>query len=61
MPYQSLMPPYFSKTEPKYQQYHAATSLEQLQALRDVLLNYPRVSSLEVNRLYVPDAAAEKK
>lgn len=52
VPYSSVMPPYFDRNELKYQHLHAGTAEEQIQALRDALLNYPRVSSLPVNRLY---------
>jgi hypothetical protein len=55
------MPPYFSMYEPKYQHLEAGPALQQIESLRDVLLNLPRVADLPVNRAYNPDMPAEKK
>ena len=56
----SLMTPYFKQHELQYQSLHAGPALEQIQALRDVLLNYPRIAKMEVNRLHNPDRPAGK-
>ena len=61
VPYSSLMPSYFSEKELKWQQIHTGPALEQLDALRDVLLNYPRIADLPINRFYNPDLPAAKK
>jgi cbb3-type cytochrome oxidase cytochrome c subunit/cytochrome c551/c552 len=58
VPYDSPMPSYFADKEMKYQQLHGGTGLEHIRAVRDVLMNYPRISNLPINRLYNPD---EKK
>jgi hypothetical protein len=55
------MPNYFSDKEPKYQAIHAGPALEQLQAVRDVLANFPRVSEMPINRNYNPDLPIGKK
>jgi hypothetical protein len=36
-------------------------ALDQIHALRDVLMIYPRVAAMPVNRLHNPDAPADKK
>ena len=61
VPYASLMPTYFSDQEFKWQPLHAGVASEQLQAVRDVLMNFPRVAEMPVNRLYNPDQPADKK
>jgi hypothetical protein len=61
VPYPSLMPTYFNDNELKFQPLHAGVAIEQLHAVRDVLMNFPRVSEMPVNRLYNPDQPADKK
>jgi cbb3-type cytochrome oxidase cytochrome c subunit len=61
VPYSSLMPSYFSEKELKWQPIHTGPALEQLHALRDVLMNYPRIADLPINRLYNPDLPADRK
>ena len=61
LPYVSLMPPYFSTKEAKWQNAHAGIAQDQIQAVRDALANYPRISELPVNRFYNPDLVIEKK
>jgi hypothetical protein len=64
----SLMTPYFKfgkdrqgkEHELQYQNLHAGIAPEQIQALRDVLLNYRRIADLPVNRLHNPDRPAGK-
>jgi cbb3-type cytochrome oxidase cytochrome c subunit len=60
VPYTSLMPPYFNRHEMKYQDLHAGSAQEQIHALRDALLNYPRLSNLPINRVYDPNRPAGK-
>ena len=60
VPYSSLMPPYFDKNKDQYQQLHAGPALEQIETLRDVLMNFSRVSNLPINRIYDPDQPAGK-
>jgi cbb3-type cytochrome oxidase cytochrome c subunit len=55
VPYQSLMIAYFDKNELKYQDLHAGPAQEQIRALRDALLNYPRLSRMPINRIHNPD------
>ncbi len=59
--YFTSMTQYFKKDSLEYQQIHAGASLEQIDALRDVLLNLPRVSSMPINRLHHPDLPVPKK
>ena len=54
VPYTS-MNMYFHEKEQKWQHIHAGPALYQIQSVRDVLLNYPRVSSLPINRIFNPD------
>lgn len=61
VPYASLMPMYFDKNTKKFQHIHGGEALEQIQALRDVLMNYPRVSSMPVNRMHNPDLPPPQK
>ncbi len=61
VPYASLMPMYFDKNTKKFQHIHEGEALEQIQALRDVLMNYPRVSSMPVNRMHNPDLPPPQK
>ncbi len=61
VPYPSLMPTYFSEKEPKWQPIHSGPALEQIHAVRDVLLNFPRVADMPINRVYNPDLPADKK
>ena len=52
----TAMPPYFSTLDPKkYQNLHAGGAQEQIHALRDVLINYPQISNLPINRVHNPD------
>ena len=44
----------------RFEALHAGVARDQIQALRDALMNYPRVSSVPVNRLYNPDRPAGK-
>ena len=61
VPYGSLMPTYFSEKEQKWQPIHSGPALEQINALRDVLINYPRIADMPINRIHNPDAPADKK
>ncbi|HZZ82226.1 MAG TPA: c-type cytochrome [Gemmataceae bacterium] len=61
VPYSSLMPTYFSEKEQKWQPIHSGPALEQIHALRDALINYPRISEMPINRIHNPDAPADKK
>jgi cbb3-type cytochrome oxidase cytochrome c subunit len=58
--YPSIMPPYFDRTKMQYQNLHAGQAHEQIQALRDALMNYPRLSNLPINRMFDPDLPAGK-
>jgi cytochrome c2 len=58
--YESVMPPYFDRNKMRFEALHAGVAQDQIQALRDALMNYPRVSSVPVNRLYNPDRPAGK-
>lgn len=60
VPYSSLMPTYFSDKEWKWQPIHAGTNIEQIHAIRDTLLNFPRLSELPINRLRNPDEPEKK-
>ena len=55
VPYQSLMPAYFNKNESKYQELYTGPAHTQIQALRDVLMNYPRLANMPINRIHSPD------
>jgi hypothetical protein len=55
------MPTYFSDREMKWQPLHAGVAREQLEAVRDVLMNFPRVAEMPINRLHNPDLPADKK
>jgi hypothetical protein len=46
LPYQSVMPTYFLKNEPKYQDLFVGSSLEQATAVRDILMNFRKVAEL---------------
>ncbi len=63
VPYTSVMPVNFPLTKQEYQQFLAGTSVEQIQAIRDALMNYPVISNLPVNRAWNPDQvpATDKK
>ncbi len=54
IPYTS-MNMYFHEKEAKWQHIHAGPALMQIQAVRDALMNYPRVSGLPINRIFNPD------
>ena len=58
--YESVMPPYFDRNKMRFEALHAGVAKNQIQALRDALMNFPRVSSVPVNRLYNPDRPAGK-
>jgi cbb3-type cytochrome oxidase cytochrome c subunit len=59
----SPMPPYFPANSlgKEYHHLFKGTGPEQVRAARDVLMNYPRVSALPINRLYRPEMGEEKK
>lgn len=61
VPYPSLMPTYFNENELKFQPLHAGVAQEQLQAVRDLLMNFPRIAEMPVNRMYNPDLPSDKK
>ncbi len=61
LPYDSPMIMNFSATEPRWQALHAGTALQQIHAVRDVLMNFPRIADMPVNRLHSPEKAADKK
>lgn len=52
------MPPYFYKGKLEHQNYFVGDSLEQIQAVRDLLMVYPQVSALPLNRYWVLPPAA---
>ncbi len=54
VPYTS-MNMYFNEKEQKWQNIHSGPAMYQIQSVRDVLINYPRVSSLPINRIFNPD------
>jgi cbb3-type cytochrome oxidase cytochrome c subunit len=56
----SLMTQYFKHDKLEHQALYADTSLAQIHALRDVLLNYRRVAAMPVNRNHNPDRPVEK-
>ena len=58
--YESVMPPYFDRNKMRFEALHAGVAQEQIQALRDALMNYPRLSNVPVNRLFNPDRPAGK-
>ena len=58
--YVSLMPPYFSKHELRYQTLLAEPADGQIRALRDALMNYPRLSNMPANRMYNPNQPVGK-
>jgi hypothetical protein len=60
LPYASIMPPYFSKHELRYQGLLAEPADGQIRALRDALMNYPRLSNMPANRLYNPNQPPAK-
>ncbi|MSQ94942.1 MAG: c-type cytochrome [Gemmataceae bacterium] len=49
------MTTYFHRDKLRHQTLYAGPADEQMRALRDVLMNYPRVSDLPINRLHSPD------
>jgi hypothetical protein len=53
--YPSMMPSYFVTNQSKYQELLAGQAPVQIHALSDVLLNYPRIWSLPINRVHNPD------
>lgn len=61
VPYASLMPVYFSEKEWKWQPIHSGVAQEQIQAVRDVLMNYPRIVDMPINRQHNPDLPADRK
>ncbi len=60
VPYTS-MTQYFNKNKDQYQDLRSGPALAQIHALRDVLMIYPRVAAMPINRLHDPDAPADKK
>jgi hypothetical protein len=61
LPYDSSMIMNFSAAEPRWQAMHAGQAIQQIHAVRDVLMNFPRIADMPVNRLYNPAPAADKK
>ncbi len=55
LPYASIMPSYFNRFETKHQTLHAGRAEDHIRAVRDALLNLPRITELPVNRLHSPD------
>ncbi|MBI1831602.1 MAG: c-type cytochrome, partial [Planctomycetes bacterium] len=60
VPYTS-MTTYFSRTKDQHQTQFAGSADDQIRAVRDALMNFPRVSALPANRVPVVIQAAEKK
>jgi hypothetical protein len=61
LPYKSSMPVNFPPHLPgQFSEYFAGTSLERIQAIRDVLMILPRASALPVNRYWVLPPPGEK-
>jgi cytochrome c2 len=58
LPYGSPMTQYFKKGVFEHQQNFAGPSIDQIQAARDALVNFPRVSALPINSAYSPDRPA---
>ncbi len=60
--YNTTMPANFPREEtgPKEKIFADEDTLEQIKAVRDVLLNYPRISSMPVNRYFRPAPAGGK-
>jgi len=50
--YDTPMPPNFPHGKKDYQDLFEGTSLEQIQAVRDLLLNFPKEAALPANRYY---------
>ena len=50
VPYTSIMPQNFPAHRPYYPELFEGTALEQVTAIRDILMNFPQVSELSVNR-----------
>ena len=59
--YDSLMPINFPKGKTEFQETLAGESIQQVEAIRDTLMNYPRVLALPVNRQWNPNFQTEKK
>ncbi len=59
--YPSVMLTNFPNSERKFQDIFPGTQQEQLQAVRDVLMNYPRVLELPLNRYWPLLDVGEKK
>ena len=47
------MPVNFKKGDANYQELFVGTSFEQIQAVRDVLMVYPQVAELPLNRYWI--------
>jgi len=60
VPYNSVMPAYFNKNIPQYQQIHAGPAMDQIRALSDALTNFPRVTALPINAVHNPDRPVGK-
>ena len=64
-PYNPAMPVNFplEKDQANKEDYYHGTSQEQIRAVRDALLNFPRISTMPINRYYrpAPAPAGEKK
>jgi mono/diheme cytochrome c family protein len=56
--YPTPMPQNFARTEKPYPEFNG-TILEQATAVRDILMNLPRIADLPVNRYHRPAAAAQ--
>src|SRR5262249_52639066 len=55
------MPVNFKKGEDSYQELFVGSSLDQIKAVRDVLMAYPEASGLPLNRYWVLPPALETK
>jgi hypothetical protein len=57
--YESLMPVNFPKLKagesPQYQDILAGQPLQQVEAIRDALMNYPRIVGLPINQQWNPN------
>jgi hypothetical protein len=60
VPYNSIMPQNFPAHKPYFPELFEGTSLQQITAIRDVLMNYATVSDLPVNRYWALTRGTEK-
>jgi hypothetical protein len=54
------MTQYFNKDKAQYQQLRSGPALDQIHAVRDVLMILPRAAAMPVNRLHNPHASGDK-